>query len=306
MRRHLAMRTVLIHCHLFKNAGSTLDWSLRRYFGDRFVEHTDDAQMWTSPAYLGWYLSKNEDLCAVSSHHVPFPMPVLEGVRLLPVVMLRHPIDRVGSVYTFEVKQEASGPGAVNAKKMTFPQYVRWRMEPTAGATIRNFQTRRCCGRRFKVGDHVTEQDFEVARRRLQSMPLMGLVDRYEESMVLFEHVLQPVYPDINLAYVKQNVAEGRRGTLEERVQHVCDRLGSEVSAILIEENKWDLALYEEAKTLMSKRVGAIPEFDKNFTKFRKRCRRRRIISTGKGYIVKGWTGIKGSLYQESNDGRFT
>ena len=268
------MRTVIIHNHLFKNAGSTLDWSLRRYFGDRFVQHWDDAKMRTGAAYLGPYLSDNEALCAVSSHYVPFPMPELDGVRMLPVVMLRHPIDRVGSVYAFEVKQEANTPGAINAKKMTFLQYVMWRMDPSTGATIRNFQTRRCCGRRFKLGDQVTDQDFEVALRHLQSTSLIGIVERYDESMVLFEHALQGLYPDISLAYVKQNVSKGRKGTVEERVQHIYDKLGSEVSTVLRENNEWDRKLYEEADALLSKRIEALPTFDERLKAFRKRCRR--------------------------------
>ena len=115
------MRTVIIHCHLFKNAGTTLDWSLRRNFRRRFVEHTDNDKMRTDAGYLGSYLLENEKLCAVSNHHVRFPMPALEGVRILPTVLLRHPIDHVGSVYAFQVRQEANTPSAINAKKMTSP-----------------------------------------------------------------------------------------------------------------------------------------------------------------------------------------
>ena len=37
------MRNVILHYHLFKNAGSTLDWSLQRQFGAGFVDHRDDA-----------------------------------------------------------------------------------------------------------------------------------------------------------------------------------------------------------------------------------------------------------------------
>ncbi len=205
-------------------------------------------------------------------------MPELDGVRILPVVMLRHPIDRVGSVYAFEVKQEANTPGAVNAKTMTFPQYVTWRMDPSVGATIRNFQTRCCCGRRIKVRDPVTDQDVEAALRQLQGTPLMGIVERYDESMVLFEHTLQPFFPDISLAYVKQNVRKGRKGTLEERVQHIYDGLGPEITTVLRENNQGDRKLYEEADALLSKRIDALPAFDKKLKAFHKRCRRFKTV----------------------------
>ena len=38
-------RPVILHCHLFKNAGSTLDWSLQRQFGSTFIDHRDGDSM---------------------------------------------------------------------------------------------------------------------------------------------------------------------------------------------------------------------------------------------------------------------
>jgi len=33
------MRHVLVHAHIFKNAGTTFDFSLSRFFGHDFVDH---------------------------------------------------------------------------------------------------------------------------------------------------------------------------------------------------------------------------------------------------------------------------
>ncbi len=266
------MRTVLVHCHLFKNAGTTLDWSLRTCFGDRFVEHTDDEKMRTGPAYLSDYLTQHESLCALSSHHVHFPMPELDGTRILPLVMLRHPIDRVGSVYNFEARQKSNGAGAVNAKKMIFPEYVMWRMSPSSGATIRNFQTRRLCDHFVRTGTSVAEEDFVAALRQVQHLQLMGIVERYDESMVLFEETLRPFFPNIDLAYVRQNVSRGRKKTVEARVEAVYARLGSEISTLLKKKNQWDQALYEVGQALLLKRIEAVPAFEEKLAAFRKRC----------------------------------
>jgi hypothetical protein len=38
-------RLVILHNHLFKNAGTTIDWSLGRELGSAFVDHRDDAGM---------------------------------------------------------------------------------------------------------------------------------------------------------------------------------------------------------------------------------------------------------------------
>lgn len=293
------MRTVIIHNHLFKNAGVTFDWSLRRNFGDRFKAHADDAKIKVDAAYLGAYLTENKGLVAVSSHLVQFPMPDLEGVRILPALMLRDPIDRVGSVYAFLQRQRESTPNSIKAKQTTFAQYVQWGMNPSSGAPIRNFQTRRCCGYLIHAHDQVNQQDFEAALRQLRDLSLMGRVERYDESMVVFEHTLRPYFPEINLAYVKQNVSQNRKGTLEERVQHVYDRLGSELSALLIEQNKWDQTLITEADAVLSERIEAVPAFEKKLKKFRQRCRRLRALSKRKRpkkyqrYMRKLWTGIR-------------
>ena len=264
-------RAVLVHCHLFKNAGTTLDWSLARSFGEGFVAHTDDAAMRSGPAYLAAYVKDHSRLQALSSHHVQFPMPAVDGIALWPLLLLRHPVDRVGSVYAFEARQVADTPGAVKAKEATFAEYVAWRMEPNVGATIRNVQVRYCCDRRVPTRHALTEEDYEAARRNTRQ-PLVGTVDRYDESMVLFEETLRPRFPEIDLAYVRQNVTQGRKKSLDERVQHVFDRLGPEASALLVEKNQYDLRLYDATSERLDARIAATPQFEEKLEAFRARC----------------------------------
>lgn len=159
------MRNVLIHCHMFKNAGSSLDWSLQRSFGSDFIDHRDDADMRSGNGYLKNYLLDNSSIKALSSHHITMPLPELSGVNLLPVFLFRNPLERIGSVYEFEKKQEANTPGSINAKKLNFSDYVRWRMEGNSGATIRDFQTRCCIGSFAARGVRLTDDDFEEAKK---------------------------------------------------------------------------------------------------------------------------------------------
>ena len=39
------MRHILLHGHIFKNAGTTFDWSLERSFGEAFLDHREDKVM---------------------------------------------------------------------------------------------------------------------------------------------------------------------------------------------------------------------------------------------------------------------
>ena len=115
-------RNVIIHCHLSKNAGTTFDSSLKRTFGSKFIDHRDDNSMREGGSYLLHFLSLNLNIQALSSHHTPLTLPHIESIELLPAIFLRHPIDRIGSVCEFERKQDAQTPGAVNAKRLSFPE----------------------------------------------------------------------------------------------------------------------------------------------------------------------------------------
>ncbi len=111
-------RIIIAHGHIFKNAGTTFDYSLERNFGKRFVDHRDDAPMRKKGSkYLKNYLKENKHLQAISSHHMCYPFPNLPETKIIPAYFFRHPIERIRSVYNFERKQKSGTPGAINAKK---------------------------------------------------------------------------------------------------------------------------------------------------------------------------------------------
>ena len=49
---HAPGMNILLHGHMFKNAGSTLDWSLRQNFGADFLDHRDDEYLRDNPEGL--------------------------------------------------------------------------------------------------------------------------------------------------------------------------------------------------------------------------------------------------------------
>ena len=135
------MRTVIAHGHIFKNAGTTFDWALEKNFGKSFCDHREDKPMRQQGAsYLTQYLLDNPQINAISSHHL-CETSTIDEIDIIPVFLLRHPIERILSVYTFEREQKSSSPGAKAAKKYNFKDYVQWRMDPEVNRTIRNYQT---------------------------------------------------------------------------------------------------------------------------------------------------------------------
>jgi len=262
-------RTVIIHCHIFKNAGTTFEWSLERNFGQAFLVHRDDEKMKKGAEYLGPFLYENPNIKALSSHHIKFPLPEIPNTRLLPVFIIRHPIDRIGSIYLFESKKDTHAPKTMTAKNMSFQEYVLWRMNPTNEGLIRNFQTRYCLN---EQADVINEEDYKIALKRISEIPLLGLVDYYDESMVLFEEALRPYYPDINLAYIRERVTIGGEKAVEQRVNSILKALTLEVMDILFANNHWDLMLYLETKSIIRERIANVPYFADKLNDFYQRC----------------------------------
>ncbi len=263
-------RHILIHAHIFKNAGTTFDWSLQRCFGDAFLDHRDDAQMKTGAAYLGPFLEANPHLVAVSTHQLRRPMPASAGFRVLPVYLIRHPIDRIGSVYEFERRQRPDTPGARVATTSSFDDYLRWRMQPTSGATIRECHTRFCCLNPTVM--NLTDEHLGDAERFLEHEALVGVVDRYDQSMVCFESRLEGAWPRIDLSYVFQNVSKGVTRPLQERIDLVKSRMADEVLELVTDHNQRDLHLYGFANRLLDQRCAEILDFDARLQTFRDRC----------------------------------
>ena len=266
-------RLVILHGHIFKNAGTTLDWALQRNFGDGFVDHRDDRSMRRrGAAYLGPYLEERPWIRALSSHHLCHPLPAVPGALLVPIYLFRHPIERVLSVYEYERRQQADTPGAINAKRMDLPEYVVWRMEPESGATIRDFQTRYLAGQLEGRLDDVTADVVATARANLERPSLIGVVERFADSVLAFEEALRRDLPGINLAYVRQNVTRGRAGqTLDDRLVEIDASLPDDILDLLLVKNQNDLHLYAEANRVLDERLAAVADLAERRSDFARR-----------------------------------
>ncbi|RJQ50273.1 MAG: hypothetical protein C4526_12310 [Nitrospiraceae bacterium] len=262
-------RTVIIHCHIFKNAGHTFDWSLKNNFGESFLDHRDSEKMKRGAGYLGGFISESRNLKALSSHHIRFPLPDVPDVRLLPAIILRHPIDRLGSIYLYERKHEGQYTHDADSKKISLQEFMLQRISSERPGVISNFQTRFCLDRDPHA---VNEKEFKLALERVGKMPLLGLVDYYDESMVLFEETLRPYYPDIDLSYAGQNISLSGEKNLEQRIRAIFDVLGIETLDTLLAGNHWDLMLYLETKSILRKRIREMPDFTGKLNDFYRRC----------------------------------
>ena len=250
---------VIVHYHIYKNAGSSVDRLLAESFGTRWAPF--DPTPGTKPARmadLAAFCTANPTLRAVSSHSTSLAWPGLHNVRACPIVLLRHPLDRVRSVYEFALK-DASQPDHEMALKGSLRGYVEERLSIDGHRSgIGNYQVSHLSEASVRApmpwfADPVPA-DLEFAKALVASLPAFGLVRRFAQSMQAFEHAYAPRVPGLRLYEVRENAGTSDAIGEAEAIAAVEAQLGPETSARLIEANRLDLELYAFATSLFEAR----------------------------------------------------
>src|SRR4051812_844502 len=99
---------LLLHYHIFKNAGSSFEWTLEQAFGKAFHRYDGTAAgQVLSGADVAEYVKESRDARVICSHQATLPPPQLRGREVLSTILIRDPIARIRSIYAFERRQEA-------------------------------------------------------------------------------------------------------------------------------------------------------------------------------------------------------
>ena len=283
-------RNILIHTHIFKNAGTTFDGSLEDNFKHRFIDHREDDLIRNNPKFLKEYLIKNSLVKAFSSHSIYYKLADFDDVNLHYVYFLRHPIERMKSIYTFEKKQpEENSIGAQMAKKLSFNEYLLWRMQDGTPGTIRNGQTVFLSADGLGMVD--MKQKFAMALENLNISPLVGVVDRYDESMVVFEEHLKQFFPKIDLSYIRKNVTDDdTRSLVKDKVKIILQQLDEPLQQLLKQKNKFDLKLYKQSNFLLDTEIDKIENFERKLKQFQERCKMKNSDTFSSQKTIHSWT----------------
>lgn len=266
-------RPVCVHFHVFKNAGTTLDGALRREFGIAFAEFDGPrANYVLEHDEFRAFVETRPALRAVSSHQVRFPLPAIYDVRWRPLLLIRHPLDRALSAYSFHRRARTRSASALQAKKSDLRGYVRWMMDLGPVSLICNFQTTF-----LSTGPGTGKRPgLAAACARLREAALAGTVERFGESLLCAERNLAADFPGLDLSNHSRNVTRERRGRLEERLAQLRAELGADLHAELERRNELDFALHLEAARELDGRLQRLgDDLQPAFEDFRARCAAR-------------------------------
>jgi len=234
---------VVVHHHLFKNAGTSFDALLRENFGPawdtrEFGPHGEND-------FRAW-VEDSRHVTVFSSHTAPIVPLSLPGVTVLQCVLLRHPIDRIKSAYVFESKQDADTEGARFARSHSFAEYVQHRMDLPNDSQCRNFHVRRLSAYVSPRAGCVSP--LERALVAVDTLPFVGIVEEFDESMRRFDDLVRPFVPEFKLIRAHVNASRSLGASLPATLRGIREELGEEIFERLVAANLDDIRLYTFAR----------------------------------------------------------
>lgn len=171
-------RTVIVHHHLFKNAGTSVDYILEQNFGAGFHKREFKGQPDVNSEQLAQLIADDPHLVAISTHSSLGPIPPIPGVRLVTFLLLRDPIERIKSAYFFERDQNTDNFGSVLARNTSLDGYASVRLSLPADRQCRNFQT-------WRLSLQSLEEPTEIARAQagLEKISVHGRVENFNGAV---------------------------------------------------------------------------------------------------------------------------
>jgi hypothetical protein len=258
--------------HIFKNAGTTIDWVLDRNFGEyalKWDDNSNPGNIFTQEQFLG-FIESHPEAKSISSHQMRFPIPKHDDYAFVPMVFLRHPIDRAFSIYSFSKREGRQTPYNDMAKKMDAKEFIKYNLDNKDLRQMKNSQT---AWLSYDARHHDIDTRHSAAANTLRNCPIVGVVDRLDESLVVAEEVLRQHFPGIDLSYIRRNVSNEKSGILSARLEARRIELGQEIWTKLENNNRHDLSLYKLANELLDKKTSKIQDLKGNLERLQHRCR---------------------------------
>lgn len=244
---------VLVHYHIFKNAGSSIDACLQHSFGTRWGSFEGShAHAIQSSSQLQQFINSQPDLVAISSHLTRPPLP---HENCLPIVFIRHPLLRAYSVYKF-TRSDSTQPFADAAQNAGFPEYIEWGLSKQPGSiVIRDYQVVHLSEASWRGGNILktvaNKSDLDEACVLLSSWGMAGVVEQFQLSVQTYQAMYGPLVPNLELAPRWENATCQQDISLHERVAGLREILGDTLYEDFMAANQLDLALHTHARSVL-------------------------------------------------------
>lgn len=242
---------LILHIHLFKNAGTSIELVLRDNFGDRWRAY-DKEELGASVTEEDVAALRENDpsLAALSTHQFTPPLSNAVAGGVYPLLALRSPLTRLRSVYEFDRRRGPVTPAAEIAGANAFPDYVDEMIRLNHPAVI-NTQVRQLSGaKRMRAeGQKVppVEELMYIAWDFVDSLPTVGLVETLDMARAAWESDIRRFAPDFRFFAARENATKVAVGTLVEENQSLRKLLGEKRAMAFNMANAPEWRLYHRA-----------------------------------------------------------
>ena len=272
-------RWLLLHYHIFKNGGSTIEYVLERAFGARFANLDGPAPDSTlSDWALESFLEENPEILAVSSHHLQYPKPVIPGLVVFDLCFLRDPLQRLWSVYKYLRRVDPVDSLSYAAKSLDARGFMELLIRDHP-EMVNDVQVNWLANHGVYTRPPGAP-DLNVALNHLRQISVLGVIDIFDESLIAAEYFLRPTFP-IEFQYVKQNVSPTDGDTAVRIERALRSELGKGAYDHLRKLNQLDYELLVRAKEEVLRRVSMVPDIEQRYAHFLRRCERLRRVNEG-------------------------
>lgn len=230
---------VIVHMHQFKNAGTSFDSFLFNNFDKNFVDHRED-KVFKSLSGLSDYIAGESNIYAISSHAInakKIEYARIKGLNIFSVAFIRHPLERILSVYRFEKHQLSDTPGARAAKKYVMRDYVKWRLD-NRPEVICNYQARNLC---------ITDEFcFSGVLKGAAIFNILYVVDDIGEKQgEIFNSINAFGFSLSHQEITRENATTHASLSINDKIGVIKREIGGELLNELYKNNLLDLTLYD-------------------------------------------------------------
>ncbi|MBL3570679.1 hypothetical protein BV509_02545 [Rhodovulum sulfidophilum] len=248
---------VLVHYHVYKNAGSSVDRAIREAVGtDSFMELDKDRGFRRAPAFnaalVRQILHGHPGIRGFTSHTFIPTVHRCNDFVALPIVFLRHPLLRLASVFRFEAISAAhkDTPSGKLAQSAAFPEWLDAYLGMHNG---KNYQT--CVLSMMEDGSHSPFTnghprhigDIRVAAERLDevnSLTGVGIVEQFDRSARRIEAAVGRHFPGFRLSGAAANQTK-QVDSWQDELAALERSLPADLLARAVMANASDYALYD-------------------------------------------------------------
>ena len=261
----MTQRNVIVHHHIFKNAGTTFERVLDENYGDKHLSFDGPFTFsHISQDQLAAIIERHPSHVAFSSHQIHLPAPSSLSFRAVPVVFVRHPLLRIRSVFLFEERNAHNDDSSENRDPLDGLE--EWIKSMIAGGKNRiqicNLQTS-ALSRAYNLppkrrgDDGRICFDLQAAINNLWLVPCLARAEHFDSDVASFTETLSRF--DIDFTYRPRKAENVSSPDHDQPIERQLDAMKQKMSAETWEKLCWmnhqDLALYETVHEIVEQRL---------------------------------------------------